>query len=379
MWVDGMRVAIVSDWFTVYAGSERVVEQLLQVFPQAELYAVVDFLEGRHREFLRGKKVHTSFIQKLPGARKHYRTYLPLMPLAIEQFDLHGYDLIISSSHAVAKGVITGPDTLHVSYVHSPPRYAWDLQHQYLEEAALSKGLKSALARGLLHYLRLWDGLAGQRPDVLVANSHYIARRIQKAYRRKAEVIYPPVDTDAFALEQNKGGFYLTASRMVPYKRMDLIVEAFAQMPDRKLVVIGDGPEFPKVQAKAKGASNVQLMGYQPFEVLRDYMQKARAFVFAAEEDFGIAPVEAQACGTPVIALGRGGATETVLDGETGVFFEGQHPSSLIGAVERFERLSFDPVHIRKNAERFSIARFRHEFRELVQREFDKLGIAAAR
>lgn len=353
-----MRIALVHDWFTVYAGAERVVEQLLQVFPQAELYAVVDFLEDRHREFLRGKKIHTSFIQKLPGARKYYRTYLPLMPLAIEQFDLHGYDLIISSSHAVAKGVITGPDTLHVSYVHSPPRYAWDLQHQYLEGAGLSKGLKSSLAQGLLHYLRLWDGLAGQRPDILVANSQYIARRIQKAYRRKAEVIYPPVDTGAFTLQKNKEDFYLAASRMVPYKRIDLIVEAFAQMPDRKLVVIGDGPEFPKVQAKAKGASNVQLLGHQPFEVLRDYMQKARAFVFAAEEDFGIAPVEAQACGTPVIAFGKGGTVETVISGETGVFFREQNVRSLIAAIEEFESLSFDPLQIRKNAERFSTERF---------------------
>lgn len=367
-----MRVALVHDWFTVYAGAERVVEQMLKVFPQAEVYAVVDFLEGGGREFLQGKKVHTSFIQNLPGARKRYRTYLPLMPLAIEQFDLRGYDLIISSSHAVAKGVITGPDTLHISYIHSPPRYAWDLQHQYLEEAALSKGIKGALARGLMHYLRLWDSLAGQRPDVLVANSHYIARRIQKAYRRKAEVIYPPVNTDVFTLEQNKGDFYLTASRMVPYKRMDLIVEAFAQTPDRKLVVIGDGPEFPKVQAKAKGTSNVQLMGYQPFEVLRDHMRRAKAFVFAAEEDFGIAPVEAQACGTPVIAFGRGGAAETILAGETGVFFREQSVESLIAAIKEFEKLSFDPLRVRRNAERFSAERFRSEFAALVEREWDR-------
>lgn len=365
-----MRVALVHDWFTVYAGAERVVEQILRVLPQADVYALVDFLDGEERKFLQGKPVRTSFIQGLPKARKAYRKYLPLMPLAVEQFNLRGYDLVLSSSHAVAKGVIPDPDTLHVSYIHSPPRYVWDLQHQYLEEAALSKGLKSALARGLLHYLRLWDSLAGQRPDILVANSQYIARRIQKAYRRKAEVIYPPVDTDAFAVEQNKGGFYLTASRMVPYKRIDLIVEAFAQMPSRKLVVIGDGPEFPKVQAKAKGASNVQLLGYQPFEVLRDYMQKARAFVFAAEEDFGIAPVEAQACGTPVIAFGKGGATETVIPGETGVFFSEQSIRSLIAAVEEFEGLSFDPLRIRKNAERFSAERFQREFVSLIEREW---------
>lgn len=374
-----MRVAIVHDWLATYAGSERVLEQMLAIFPDADLYTLVDFLSEGERGFLQNRPVHTSFIQRLPRARKAYRSYLPLMPLAVEQFNLRGYDLVLSSSHAVAKGVITGPDTLHVSYVHSPPRYAWDLQSQYLEEARLTGELKGVIVRGLLHYLRLWDGLAGQRPDVLIANSHYIARRIRKAYRREAEVIYPPVDTEAFALEKNKEDFYLTASRMVPYKRMDLIVDAFACMPDRKLVVIGDGSEFTAIQAKAKGVPNVQLIGYQPFGVLWDCMRRAKAFVFAAEEDFGIAPVEAQACGTPVIAYGRGGATETILDGETGVFFNEQTPSSLIEAVERFEQLSFDPVHIRKNAERFSSVRFREEFRGLIERTFGRLGVAVTR
>jgi glycosyltransferase involved in cell wall biosynthesis len=365
-----MKVAVVHDWLTVYAGSERVLEQILAAFSGADLYTVIDFLSQRERGFIQNRPVHTSFIQRLPGSRRTYRAYLPLMPLAVEQFDLRGYDVVISSSHAVAKGVITGPDTLHVSYIHSPPRYAWDLQGQYLEEAGLTRGIKGMVARGLLHYLRLWDGLAGQRPDILLANSHYIARRIQKTYRREVQVIYPPVDTDAFTLERNKDNFYLAASRMVPYKRMDLIVEAFAQMPHRKLVVIGDGPDMPKVRAKA--GPNITLLGYQPFEVLRDHMRRARAFVFAAEEDFGIAPVEAQACGTPVIAFGRGGATETVVPGETGVFFQEQSVKSLIEAVERFERLSFDPLRVRQNAERFSAERFRREFAALVEREWDR-------
>jgi glycosyltransferase involved in cell wall biosynthesis len=204
--------------------------------------------------------------------------------------------------------------------------------------------------------------------DVFIANSRYIARRILKVYRREAEVIYPPVDVEAFTLRQDKEDFYLTASRMVPYKRIDLIVEAFSQMPDKRLVVIGDGPEMPKVRAKA--GPNVTLLGYQPFEVLRDYMQRARAFVFAAEEDFGIVPVEAQACGTPVIAFGKGGATETVVAGETGVFFQDQNVPSLIRAVEEFERLRFDPLRVRKNAERFSSERFRREFAALIEREW---------
>jgi glycosyltransferase involved in cell wall biosynthesis len=365
-----MRVALVHDWFTVYAGAERVVEQILRVFPQADVYALVDFLKGEERGFLQGKRVRVSFIQRLPGAQQRYRTYLPLMPLAIEQFDLRGYDLVISSSHAVAKGVITGPDQLHICYCHSPIRYAWDLQHQYLKESGLERGVKSWIARALLHYLRLWDSRTTNGVDVFIANSRYIARRILKVYRRQAEVIYPPVDVEAFTLRQDKEDFYLTASRMVPYKRIDLIVEAFSRMPDKRLVVIGDGPEMPKVRAKA--GPNVTLLGYQPFEVLRGYMQRAKAFVFAAEEDFGIAPVEAQACGTPVIAFGKGGATETVVAGETGVFFQDQNVSSLIKAIEEFEKLSFDPLRVRKNAERFSSERFRREFAALIEREWSK-------
>jgi len=365
-----MRVALVHDWFTVYAGAERVVEQVLRVLPQADVCALVDFLEGEARGFLQGKSVRVSFIQGLPKARQHYRAYLPLMPLAIEQFDLRGYDLVISSSHAVAKGIITGPDQLHICMCYSPMRYAWDLQHQYLKESGLERGVKSWLARLLLHYLRLWDSRTANGVDVFIAISRYIARRILKVYRREAEVIYPPVDVEAFTLRQDKEDFYLTASRMVPYKRIDLIVEAFSQMPNKRLVVIGDGPEMPKVRAKA--GPNVTLLGYQPFEVLRDYMQRAKAFVFAAEEDFGIAPVEAQACGTPVIAFGKGGAAETVVAGETGVFFQDQNVSSLIKAIEEFEKLRFDPLRVRKNAERFSSERFRREFAALIEREWSR-------
>jgi len=365
-----MRVALVHDWFTVYAGSERVVEQILRVFPQADVYALVDFLKEEERGFLQGKRAQVSFIQRLPKAQQRYRTYLPLMPLAIEQFDLRGYDLVISSSHAVAKGVITGPDQLHICYCHSPIRYAWDLQHQYLKESGLERGVKSWIARALLHYLRLWDSRTANGVDLFIANSRYIARRILKVYRRQAEVIYPPVDVEAFTLRQDKEDFYLTASRMVPYKRVDLIVEAFSQMPDKRLVVIGDGPEMPKVRAKA--GPNVTLLGYQPFEVLMDYMQRAKAFVFAAEEDFGIAPVEAQACGTPVIAFGKGGAAETVVAGETGIFFQDQNVPSLIKAIAEFEKLSFDPLRVRKNAERFSSERFRREFAALIEREWTK-------
>lgn len=364
-----MRVAIVCDWLVTYAGAERVLEQLLKLFPEADLFSVVDFINVGEREFLLNKPTTTTFIQRLPKAREKYRQYLPLMPLAIEQLDVSGYDLIISSSHAVAKGILTGPDQIHISYVHSPIRYAWDLQHQYLHEAGLDKGAKGWAAKAILHYMRMWDLRTANGIDHFIANSQFIARRIWKVYRREAKVIYPPVDIESFTLKEDKEDFYLTASRMVPYKKMDLIVEAFADMPDKSLIVIGDGPDFHKI--KARSGKNVQLLGYQPFEVLRNYMQRAKAFIFAAEEDFGITPVEAQACGTPVIAFSKGGALETVIGIEdnmaTGIFFKEQVSSSLIKAVQEFERNSISGKCCRINAEKFSISRFQKEFRECIE------------
>ncbi|MCK4856407.1 MAG: glycosyltransferase family 4 protein [candidate division Zixibacteria bacterium] len=366
-----LRVAIVHEWFVNYCGAERVVEQILKVFPQADLYAQIDFLPEEMRGFIQNKKVNTSFIQKLPRARKNYRSYLPLMPFAVEQFDLSAYDLIISSNYAVAKGVITGPNQLHISYVHSPIRYAWDLTHQYLKETGLNKGLKGLIAKLILHYIRFWDTRTANGVDRFLGNSEFICRRIKKVYGRNATVIYPPVEVDAFSVREDKADFYLTASRMVPYKRIDLIVEAFSRMPDKKLVVIGDGPEFGKIRRMA--GDNVTLLGYQPFEVLKDHLQLARAFIFAAEEDFGILPVEAQACGTPVIAYGRGGALETIINGHTGIFFHRQEVDSLVAAVTQFERSAsgFDPHEIRRNTLRFSEERFCSEFREFVQRAID--------
>ena len=369
-----MRIAIITDWLTTYAGAERVVEQMIACYPQADVFAVVDFVPEAQRGFLQGKQPQVSFIQKLPGAKKYYRHYLPLMPLAVEQFDLSAYDLILSSSHAVAKGVIVGPDQLHISYVHSPIRYAWDLQHQYLKESGLDKRWIGWLARWFLHKIRLWDVRTQYGVDTFVANSGFIARRIHRVYGRDSTVIYPPVDVNAFALHETKENFYLTASRMVPYKRIDLIVDAFTAMPDKQLVVIGDGPDFDKIRARA--GANVRLLGYQSFAVLRDHMQRAKAFVFAAEEDFGIAPVEAQACGTPVIAFGKGGALETVRgiaqgDAATGVFFNEQSVAALCEAVDAFEHSPMiAPSVCRKNAERFSIEVFRQKFTELVETEW---------
>ena len=368
-----MKVAVVCDWLVTYAGAEKVLEQILHIFPEADLFAVVDFIPESKRCFILNKPVTTTFIQKLPKAKEKYRNYLPFMPIAIEQLDVSDYDLIISSSHCVAKGILTGPDQVHISYVHSPIRYAWDLQHQYLREAGLTYGMKSKIARMIMHYMRIWDTRTSNGVDYFLANSNFIARRIWKCYRRKADVIYPPVDIEKFTFSREKEDFYLTASRMVPYKKMDLIVEAFSQMPDKKLIVIGKGPDFEKIKKLA--GPNVTLMGYQPDAVLKDFMRRAKAFVFAAEEDFGITPVEAQACGTPVIAFGKGGSLETVRgygvkENPTGIFFYEQKIPAVKKAIEEFESISdkISTEGCRKHAERFSISAFRTKFSTYVER-----------
>ncbi|GIX10485.1 glycosyltransferase [Elioraea sp.] len=370
-----MKVAIVHEWLDTYAGSERVLEQMLAVWPEADLYALCDFLPDRDRAFLGGRIPRTTFIQRLPFARRRFRMYLGLMPLAIETLDLSGYDLVVSSSHAVAKGAITGPGTLHLAYVHSPMRYAWDLQAQYLREAGLERGFKGAYARWLLHRLRLWDHASAARPDAILANSRHIAERIRKAWRREAEVLHPPVDTDSFTPVAAKQDFYLIASRMVPYKRVDLAAASFRRMPDRRLVIVGDGPQMRAVRQAAGDAPNISFRGHVGKAELVALMQSARACLHIAEEDFGIAMVEAQACGTPMLAFGRGGARDIVRtpeesDAPTGLLFAEQTAEALIEAVERFERDrgAFTPDACRANAERFSAARFRDGLRAAAAR-----------
>jgi glycosyltransferase involved in cell wall biosynthesis len=295
---------------------------------------------------------------------------LPLMPMAIEQLNVTSYDLIISSSASVAKGVITGPDQLHICYIYSPVRYAWDLQHQYLTESGMTRGLKGALARSVMHYMRIWDARTANGVDHFVSISRFIERRVQKAYGRASTVIYPPVNVDRFTIGEAREDFYVTMSRMVPYKRIPLIVEAFRLMPDRRLIVIGDGPEMASVRAVA--GSNVTIMGKQPDSIVVSHLQRAKAFLFAAEEDFGIAPVEAQACGTPVIAYGKGGALETIRgddgDGQTGVFFHEQSVPAIVAAVEHLDCRSTEITRTacRANAERFAINRFRQQFSAFV-------------
>lgn len=365
-----MKTAIVCDWLVAVGGAEKFLGHLLQCFPEADVFAVVDFVADDNRDFLHNKKVHTTFIQKLPLAKRFYRSYLPLMPIAIEQLDVSAYDLIISSSHAVAKGVLTGPDQTHVSYVHSPMRYAWDLQHQYLHETNLDKKISGIFARIMLHKMRLWDARSAQNVDRFAANSKFIARRIQKTYRRHAEVIYPPIEIEKFKPRHAKDDFFLAISRLVPYKRMDLIVDSFKNLPHQKLIVIGDGPEFAKVKSKA--GSNVELLGYQSNELVIDYMQRARALIFAAQEDFGLVPVEAQSCGTPVIAFGKGGALETVRgleqENPTGIFFAEQTTDSICDAINLFvkneSQLTLE--NCVANANRFSPEAFSSKFKNFI-------------
>ena len=367
-----MKKALIHDWFSTYAGAEKCVESFTNIWDDFEIYSLIDFLSDADRnKILKGKRAHTSFIQKLPFAKDKYRNYLPLFPLAIEQFDLSSYDVVLSSSHAVAKGVLTHSNQLHIAYVHTPIRYAWDLYHQYLRESGLDRGLKGMLAKYFLHKIRLWDASTANRVDHYVANSRYIARRIQKTYGKPSDVIYPPVDVDKFTLREAKEEFYLTASRMVPYKKIDLIVEAFSQT-DKKLLVIGDGPDMAKIKSKA--GKNVELLGFADDKTMADLMGRAKAFVFAAEEDFGITPVEAQACGTPVICFGRGGARETVLDGESGLYFMEQNTKELLAAVAKFEQNydKFEPAKIRENSLKFSRARFEAEIKSYVEKKYEE-------
>ncbi|MCG8582631.1 MAG: glycosyltransferase family 4 protein [Bacteroidales bacterium] len=366
------KVAIVHDWLTVFGGAERVLEQLLKIFENADIYTIVDYLDEKDRSFLDGKNITTSFIQNLPFAKKHYRSYLSLMPLAIEQFDLSKYDLIISSSYAVAKGVLTGPNQLHISYVHSPIRYAWDLQHEYLKTSGLDKGIKSLYARWLLHKIRIWDFRTSSGVDEWIANSTFIKNRIRKVYRRESKVIHPPVNTNRFKPAENKKDHYFTVSRLVPYKRIDLIVDAFKKMPDKELVVIGDGPEFSKINKNI--TPNIKLLGFQEAPVVEEYMSTAKAFIFAAQEDFGIVPVEAQACGVPVIAYGKGGVLDSVIDGKTGMFFFEQSEEALIQSIQKFEINydNYDTDYIRQHAGKFSEERFRKEVEQCVKDTIEK-------
>lgn len=364
-----MKIALIHDWYYTNGGAEKVIKTINKSFPNCEHFALFDVMSDTDKmNLLNTTKVTTTFIQKMPFISKFHRKYLQLYPYAIEQLDLRPYDVIISSSSAVAKGVLTNSNQIHICYCHSPMRYAWDLYHQYLEESKF--GFFSRIyAKYVLHKLRLWDVISANRVDYFISNSAYIAQRINKIYQRKATVICPPVNVNYFSTVENPArDFYFTASRMVPYKKIDIIVEAFAKN-GKKLIVAGNGPELKKIKSKAN--SNVTFIGQITNDKLKEYLQNAKAFVFAAEEDFGIIPVEAQACGTPVIAYGKGGVLETVIENKTGVFFDEQTPESLNKAIDKFEKMNFEPALIRENALRFSEERFIKEISEFIHNKIN--------
>ena len=368
-----MKYALVHEWLTPKAtgGSELVVREILQHL-DADLYALIDFESINPQSYLYGRSIGTTFLQHFPFARNGVQKYLPLLPLAIEQLDLREYDVILSSSHVVAKGVLIRPGQLHICYCHTPMRYAWDLTFDYLKDSRLGRGTAGWLTRYFLHQLRQWDVLSANRVDYFLANSDHVARRIWRCYRRQAKVIYPPVNIERFTYQPQKEDFYLTVSRLVSYKRISLIVEAFNQL-GKPLVIIGDGPQLGHIRRLAQG--NIQVLGHQPDSVVEQYMMRAKAFIYAACEDFGIAPVEAQACGTPVIAFGGGGVLETVLDIRqhpqlgTGILFSPQKPEALVGAVTTFSGLGhqINPENCRLQAAKFSPTIFKQSYLEFLE------------
>lgn len=358
-----MRVALIHYWLVNWRGGEQVLRAIADLYPGADIFVHVADADLAAEKFA-GHKVYQTFVGKLPGAKRHYQKYLPLMPLALEQLDLRQYDLVISSESGPAKGVITHPYARHLCYCHSPMRYVWDMYHDY---TASSSTLGKMVMAPLLHYMRNWDQLSAQRVDTFMANSRFVARRIAKYYRRDATVVYPPVDTDRFTPAKKRGDFFLWAGQLVRYKRPDVMVEAFNRLGE-PLIVIGDGEMLSSLRRQA--ASNISFLGRQSFEVLRDHFARCRALVFPGVEDFGIVPVEAMASGAPVIALGQGGALETIVDGQTGVLYHDGSAQGLVEAVRKFrqQEAGFDVSVIRAHASSFSLERFRREFTLVLQK-----------
>jgi glycosyltransferase involved in cell wall biosynthesis len=350
-------------------GGEKVLEALCELFPEADVYTHVYSPEDIS-ETIRKHRVHTTFIQKLPFAKRWYQKYLPLMPIALEQLDLSGYDLVISSESGPAKGVILDPETFHICYCHTPMRYIWDMYHEYRRKAGPLTRIFMPL---ISHWLRIWDVAGANRVDVFVANSNFVARRIQKTYRRDALVIPPPVDTLNFHSAPSHEDFYLIVGQLVPYKRVDLAIEAFNRT-GKRLVIIGSGSEEQALKKQA--LANIEFLSSQPRQVLVDHYSRCRALVFPGKEDFGIVPVEALASGRPVIAYGAGGVLDTVTDGETGILFQAQTGQSLIDAIDRFESLPVDQFNCNKlqaYAARFSIEKFKTEMQQLVEQNLSQI------
>ncbi|MEM2174603.1 MAG: glycosyltransferase [Candidatus Micrarchaeia archaeon] len=362
-----MKVAIIHDWLTGMRGGEKVLEVLCELFPSATLYTLV-YNKEKISPIINQMKIKTSLLQKFPNIEKNYRYYLPIMPKLIEQFDLKDYDLIISSSHCVAKGVKRFRNQVHICYCHSPMRYIWDMFDEYFKKAKLITKIGAKIFRP---YLKRWDVKSSQQVDFFIANSRNIANKIKKYYGKEAKVIYPPVDTNFYKiLNKKREDFFLVVSALVPYKKISLAIETFNEL-HLPLKIIGTGPEEEKLRKIAK--KNIEFLGWQPNEKLLEYYNKCRALIFPQEEDLGIVPLEAQACGSPVIAYKKGGALETVIENETGIFFYPQTKEALIKAIKDFENLSFSPERCRENALKFSRERFHKEIKEFISESLNLL------
>jgi glycosyltransferase involved in cell wall biosynthesis len=362
-----MKIALLHDWIIEIAGSEKVFKEICEIIKDAEIWTIVYDKNSLKLLGIENRKVNSTIVQNFPLPKKLYRYYFFLYPIFVEQIDLSKYDIIISSSHAFIKGVLKNSNQIHICYCHTPIRYAWDLYFDYINSL---NPIFKILASYFLHKIRIWDYISSQRIDYFIANSNNVAKRIKMTYNKDAIVIHPPVDVESFEVETKKENFYITAGRMVEYKKIDIIVKTFSKLKDKKLIVIGDGPNFKKI--KKLSSSNVELLGRVDFETLKNYLKKAKAFIYMADEDFGILPVEAQACGTPVIAYRKGGVLESVIENKTGLFFDYQNEESLINAILKFEKIEdkFEPYEIRKNSEKFSKEEFRKKFSEFIKQFF---------
>ncbi len=359
-----MKIALLHDWIIEIAGSEKVFKELCEIIRDAEIWTIVYDKNSLKLLGIENRNVNSTIVQNFPFSKKFYRYYFFLYPIIVEQIDLSKYDIIISSSHAFIKGVLKNSNQIHICYCHTPIRYAWDLYFEYINSL---NPIFKIFASYFLHKIRIWDYISSQRIDYFIANSNNVVKRIRMTYNKDAIVIYPPVDVESFEVETKKENFYVSAGRMVEYKKIDIIVKAFSKLKDRKLIVIGDGPNFNKIKKLA--SSNIELLGRVDFETLKNYLKKAKAFIYMADEDFGILPVEAQACGTPVIAYRKGGVLESVIENKTGLFFDYQNEESLISAILKFEKIEdkFEPYEIRKNSEKFSKKEFRKKFLEFFK------------
>lgn len=363
-----MKIAIAYDYMLQMGGGERVIRALHEIFPEAPIYTTVFSPESMPDDFAE-MDIRTSFIDRLPLSHRKFELYIPLYAFAMEQFDFREYDVVLSVSTMVAKGVVTGPRTCHVSLCFTPMRWAWDLYHDYLSELKDNRLVRWAF-RFWTHYYRIWDVASASRVSYFIAGSDVAASRIRKHYGREGDVIHPPVDTSHFRPNgEQPEDFYLVVSRLVYAKRIDVVIRAFAET-NRRLVVIGEGERLPHFKKSA--TPNIEFLGFQPDEVVRDFYARCKALVFPGEEDFGLTPVEAQACGRPVVAYAAGGSLETIQDGETGVFFHSQTPEALLEAIERFEALDFDPERIRANAERFDSTVFAERIRGFVEAKHEE-------